>query len=342
MEVADLPQLWQRPKYDDIMSALTSLELCPPIWSHRQRKAKAVQTQESLASQRKGEAMRYLSTIVSSPLDWIEDEDVREKIWDAASARMAERCGRAAMGDITRSWPFDGDDDSLSSYEEFELLIKEPGMTEAALGLKTWGSSYVLAQHLSKLGATRLFKLFDESLGQPAPSVLELGSGTGLLGIAAAAIWKTHVYLSDLPGIVPNLKANAERNLELVQSRGGDLSVGALTWGGEVDQDLFAQENQFQLVVVADAMYFDDHPALLADAIRRNLAMGSESRAVVMAPKRDETAARLLQAFKKEMLQGETPMCLEFEDEVVGQDDWEDDDGEIRCWLGVFARPQHS
>lgn len=342
LEIADLPQIWQRPAHGEIIGALRSLELSPPVWSFKQRREMSVQAQESLASQRKGEAMRYLSTIVGSTLDWIEDDDSKEEIWDMAGKRMTERCGRAAMGDITRSWPFESEDGV--SYEPFELLVKEPGMTEAALGLKTWGSSYVLAQNLPRLGATSLFRLFDESLGQPAPAVLELGSGTGLLGLAAAALWKTHVFQSDLPGIVPNLKTNAEQNLELIKSRGRDLSVGHLTWGGdgkeEIDQEMFGQPFQFQIVLAADVLYFDDHPALLADAICQNLALGSVSRAVVMAPRRDEAAGRLRDMFKQAMLDLETPLFLEHEEELVGQDDWGDDEdgGNIRCWLGVFSR----
>lgn len=151
------------------------------------------------------------------------------------------------MGEISRSWPFREDDLSPT----FELIIREPPLTGDSLGLKTWGSSYVLAQHLPKLGATSLFRLFDESLGQPRPPVLELGSGTGLLGLAAAALWKVHVILSDLPDIMPNLQHNVEANHSIVESLGGSLDSGALTWGAtdedEVDQELFGKKNQFKV-----------------------------------------------------------------------------------------------
>lgn len=95
-----------------------------------------------------------------------------------ASRRISERCGCGALGDV----------------ETFELAINEPGMTEVTLGLKTWGSSYVRAHYLGKLFATSMFNLLDESLGQPASSVLELGPGTGLLGLAAASTWEGHMF----------------------------------------------------------------------------------------------------------------------------------------------------
>lgn len=37
---------------------------------------------------------KYLTGIISSSLSWIEDEDTRERIYEATSARLAERAGR--------------------------------------------------------------------------------------------------------------------------------------------------------------------------------------------------------------------------------------------------------
>ncbi|KAH6609309.1 hypothetical protein Trco_002655 [Trichoderma cornu-damae] len=87
-------------------------------------------------------------------------------------------------------------------------------------------------------------------------------------------------------------------------------------------------------------MYDDDHPALLASAICQNLALGSEPRAVVMVPMRDETTRRLLESFRQAMMDLETPLFLEEESELAGEDDWGEDEeeGQVKCWLGVFSR----
>lgn len=243
----DYPQIWQRPSYADLAEVLKSLELTPPIWNHKRRRSDILEEQESLASQRKGDVTRYLSSIIGSSLEWIKDDDEKEAIWTQASKRITERCGRTAMGEVIRRWPFDGD---TVASDDFELIIREPALTGDSLGFKTWGSSYVLSQHLPHLAKTSLSRLLGQTPEQASPSVLELGSGTGLLGLAAAALWKVPVALSDLPNIVPNLRDNADKNTALIESRGGSLRVGTLTWGGsknEIDQELFGKPHQFKV-----------------------------------------------------------------------------------------------
>lgn len=93
-------------------------------------------------------------------------------------------------------------------------------------------------------------------------------------------------------------------------------------------------------MLAADPLYDDDHPALLASAISQHLALGGDSRAVVMVPQRDDTTRRLLASFKAAMLDLETPLFCDEEEEMSGEDDWVGSDrGEnVRCWLGVFSR----
>lgn len=233
IETLDLPQIYQKPSYPSLLQTLSLLELTPPIWSHSSTRSQIIETQESLASQRRGDIARYLGQIIKSPLAWLDDEQ-REEVWELASKRMSERCGRTALGEVVRKWPFED-----SKGVEMEIVIREPALTGDSLGFKTWGSSYVLSRHLPALRLGFLSSFFQN--GQ-TPSVLELGSGTGLLGLAAAALWGVPVTLSDLPHIVPNLRTNASSNEDLVAESGGRLSVGALTWGREKDEDVFGQE----------------------------------------------------------------------------------------------------
>lgn len=40
------------------------------------------------------------------------------------------------------------------------------------------------------------------------------------------------------------------------------------------------------------------------------------------------------------MLDLDTPLFCDEEDELVGQDDWvgNEDGGQVKCWLGIFSR----
>lgn len=356
----DLPQMWQKPAAADLLEALESLRVDPPVWNLKVSRSEILREQDTTVQHRR-EIAGYLSTIIKSSLAWMDDEEDREAVWNEASRRLTERCGRSgesarltchssersdnsqfdlAMGEITRRWPFEGE-----GYPAFDLVVREPPLTGDNLGLKTWGSSYVLAQMLQAISETSLSHLLrkkDEQLRLP---VLELGSGTGLLGLAAAAIWQTDVILSDLPEIMPNLRHNAEQNQSVIAKNGGTIQVGALTWGGEedeIDLELFASRNSFKIVIVADPLYDDDHPGLLASAVDEQLSLDDEARVMVMVPQRDAVTMKLVSRLREEMGSKNTPLeCIE-ETVVAGQDDWGGDGDEeasqVKCWLGIFGR----
>lgn len=65
------------------------------------------------------------------------------------------------------------------------------------IGGKIWDSTYVLLRYLSRPDISCLLA---------ARSVLELGSGTGIAGIAIARLNPSSVTLTDLPDIVPLLR----------------------------------------------------------------------------------------------------------------------------------------
>ncbi|OTA87867.1 hypothetical protein M434DRAFT_399273 [Hypoxylon sp. CO27-5] len=333
ISIADLPQVWQKPTSGELLASLKLLKIDPPIWSPNTSRKIIVETYQNAAQFRR-EVATYLSSIIMSDLGWIEHEDEKEALWDEASRRLAERCGRAGMGEITRRWPLES-----QASAPFELIIREPPITGDCLGFKTWGSSYLLAQSLGKIAEDSLSHLLQ--LGRPNRSfdVLELGSGTGLLGMAVAAIWQASVVLTDLPDIVPNLAYNIEGNRSTIEALGGRVDSGALIWGSdEGNAERFARKNQFKIVLAADPLYDDDHPELLSSAIHAQLMEDVDARAVIMVPQRDLTTRKLVAKFVMTMeVYGLT--VLE-KHTLVGQDDWDEDEENsgIECWWAVFGR----
>lgn len=185
--------------------------------------------------------MPWVTSIVGSGLEWMEPGDADE-VRDLALRVLAENCGRSAMPEMVRRVEVPG---------IAEVLLKEPLLTSDNLGLKTWGSSLHLARRVVR-----------ENRALPQP-VLELGAGTGLVGIAASRLGLDPV-MTDLPDIVPNLAHNVELN-------GGGATVAALDWA---NHNGFASAHPehalgFATVLVADPVYSDQHPRMLVETIAR-------------------------------------------------------------------------
>ncbi|KAI1401432.1 putative methyltransferase-domain-containing protein [Hypoxylon fuscum] len=333
ISVADFPQVWQKPSSEELLASLKRLKVEPSIWSPGTSRKIIIETYQNAAQLRR-EVVAYLSSIIKSNLGWIQDDDEKEALWEEASRRLSERCGRAGMGEITRRWPFES-----QASSPFELIIREPPITGDSLGLKTWGSSYLLALLLDKIAKESLSHLLKLRHSNQSLDVLELGSGTGLLGMAASAIWQVNVTLTDLPNIMPNLTYNTEKNRSSIETLGGRVDLGSLTWGSDDNNaERFSKKNQFKIVLAADPLYDDDHPELLSSAIHAHLMNDKDARAVIMVPQRDLITKKLIANFLSIMAASDLIILKELT--LVGQDDWDEDgeNSEIECWLAIFGR----
>lgn len=87
--VLDLPQLYQKPTAPDLLRTLSILKVQPFLWTQNRH-----ETQDDRIQVDEDGIPKYLTSIISSPLSWIKDEQAREEIWETASTRIAERSGR--------------------------------------------------------------------------------------------------------------------------------------------------------------------------------------------------------------------------------------------------------
>ncbi|KAB1214577.1 Protein-lysine methyltransferase METTL21C [Morella rubra] len=95
------------------------------------------------------------------------------------------------------------------------------------------------------------------SLTLPDPhrplNILELGSGTGLVGIAAAATLGANVTVTDLTHVIPNLQFNVDANSDILTLNGGAVDVAPLRWGEANDVKLIGRH--FDLILASDVVY---------------------------------------------------------------------------------------
>ncbi|KAH8150840.1 uncharacterized protein LAJ45_05021 [Morchella importuna] len=305
--VLDLPALYTKPSPIVLLKTLEKLTLPPPSWDRPP--ASQQSTPPGLTN--------WLTGIIASPLQWIPDEAVQEQIWESASSRLAERCGRTAMPSTDRTFKISA---SLT------LTIHEPTLTADNLGLKTWASSYLLSKRLPQLPLPAF----------PAGArALELGSGTGLVGLAAAGTLPgvSSVLLTDLPEIVPNLRRNVERNRAALGGGGAvdvDVDVAVLDWRdcGEVVEEA----RRFELVLAADPIYSPEHPGLFAGVVGRWMKRDAGARAVVELPLR-VGFEREREDFKVKM--GEQGLVVVEQGVETGWDDW--GNGEVSCWWSIWS-----
>lgn len=200
-----------------------------------------------------------------------------------------------------------------------ELTIHEPTLTADNLGLKTWASSYLLSKRLLQLPLPPF---------APGARILELGSGTGLVGLAAAGTWDdVPVLLTDLPSIVPNLLRNVNANRAKLRS---SVDVAVLDWRDNAGTR--EERDKFDLVLAADPVYSREHPVLVAGMVAAWMKQGPRGRAVVEIPLRGGFAGER-EAFRECM--GVRGLVVVAEGVEDGFDDW--GRGEVQCWWSVWG-----
>ncbi len=216
-------------------------------------------------------------------------------------------------------------------HGNLSLDIHEPSLTGDDLGFKTWGSAYALASRLETLGVEQL----STSVNDKPIKVLELGSGTGLVGLAAAAIWQCSVTLTDQKDIISNTARNAELNRSTVQDWGGSVVVDVLDWNDYTNS--LVSGDEFDVILAADPIYDPSHAPILTPTIARYLSHSSSARVVIEFPLRDDATRHMADDLRELMTQN--GFVLLKSGEEVAFDDWEAD-GEaarVTCWWGVWG-----
>ena len=189
---------------------------------------------------------------------------------------------------VTQKYQVQRDSDGNS----VNLHIHVPRLRTDNLDLQTWGSSSILANQLHK------FDIDANSFEKGGIQVLELGAGTGLVGLSAAVIWKANIILTDLAPLLPGLDKNIEVNDKLLAVNGTKVVSGSLDWNQphqltipnrtpeSTPTTLGSEHDKATVILAADTVYDEEHPRMLTDAILAWLKPGSQSMVMISYPLR--------------------------------------------------------
>ncbi|KAL6012143.1 Patched [Asimina triloba] len=110
-------------------------------------------------------------------------------------------------------------------------------------GASLWDCAITLAHYLP---------IYALSHPLSSKSVLELGAGTGLPGLVAAALGSARVTLTDRPHLLPGLRRNVDANSAALSS---PVRVLPLEWGSEEQLAALGDDRPFDQVLLSDLLY---------------------------------------------------------------------------------------
>jgi predicted nicotinamide N-methyase len=161
-------------------------------------------------------------------------------------------------------------DSSLIVVAGHELRVEQEGGRGRGTGWSVWDGA-VASAHLLGAHAPAL----RQDLAPPA--VLELGAGTGLASLAAAAALALPVTATDLPAVLPSLQRNVAAHAALAPL----LTVAPLDWtaalGAEGGVEALLRRNggPFGLVLAADCTWLEALVEPLVRALAAAVAPGT-------------------------------------------------------------------
>ncbi|PWN26479.1 hypothetical protein BDZ90DRAFT_233115 [Jaminaea rosea] len=263
-------------------------------------------------------AHSWLTRIVSGEVPGLEDEDQ-----DRAARALAALCGRPASEAQITAFLFCTADAIVA-----RTRIGDVPITADALGNRTWGAAPLLARRL-------VGRYVRE--GERAQRVLELGAGTGLVGLALAALRNTHVDLTDHhPHVLANLEANVKLN-DLSEVAG----VYRLDWqavhGAQPHYTSTAQTlpadvptsapylsplpagERYDTIIAADCIYDVHHPVWIRSVAQRYLTQNGVLH--LITPLRETHKAEVEAIYGAFPREGEG-LCITWEGDEVGYDDF--------------------
>ncbi|XP_023689125.1 EEF1A lysine methyltransferase 3 [Paramormyrops kingsleyae] len=142
-------------------------------------------------------------------------------------------------------------EDSSYMFGKQELKIRQLFGANLGVAAPVWDAALCLCRYLE-----------EKMLDLKGKRVIELGAGTGIVGILAARLGAS-VTLTDLPHAIPQLESNVSTNMPQCGWPSATPTVIPLSWG--LDHRQFATD--WDLVLGADIVYLSETYTLLLDTL---------------------------------------------------------------------------
>jgi predicted nicotinamide N-methyase len=115
-----------------------------------------------------------------------------------------------------------------------------------------------------------------------AKSVLELGAGTGVVGITCAYLGARSVFITDLPECISICSGNLEQNQSLLDKE-TVTNVRTLRWGNREDLEAIRKEMHAVDVIVGSDIIFHQPVEVLSGLVDTIAAASNVSTKVIIA-----------------------------------------------------------
>jgi len=192
--------------------------------------------------------------------------------------------------------------------EPLEVFVPQKDVGEEAVVV--WDCALVLSYFL--------VKHCQEFVG-PNTRVLELGAGTGAVGLVTAALGAGKVTVTDLPRFVPLLEEGIALNSNLT-----NINAKALTWGSD-DNDKNIETGYYDLILVSDCIYYEGSVEPLIKTLIKLCELNKHCRVLFTYEVRDYSESKKKTAVEFFRAVGEHFRILPYKTEECHEDYASDD-----------------
>ncbi|KAG5644571.1 hypothetical protein DXG03_008145 [Asterophora parasitica] len=222
--------------------------------------------------------LRHLMQQPSSS-DTSEDEDESSRVQSAVESLIPKQ--RRSILNESLELSFSG----LGEQEQHPIALSLAVDASPGCGGIAWPAGEVLSSYLAKRGPGYV----------RGRTILELGSGTGLVGLVAARLGCESVCITDQAPLLDIMRRNVRANA-LEES----VSVAELNWGEPLPSDIGQAPD---LILAADCVYFEPAFPLLVQTLAELVDLHSSSSSrPSSSPAYDSTRQELAPETETEIL----------------------------------------